>query len=154
MTTQQTPPVLTELKLTDQIREIVNGALSRGRPISLAYVDASGRPSLSFRGSTQAYDDTSLAIWVRNAHDGILGAVAKNPDVTLLYGDLSPDSRAFITFRGRARFEQAEAVRRQVYDNSPEPERERDKERKGAPLIIELDSVEGFVPGCMLKMRR
>ena len=152
MTTQQS--VLTEMRLTDQIRQIVDGALSRGRPISLAYVDASGRPSLSFRGSTQVYDETRLAVWVRNPHDGIVNAIARNPNVTLLFGDLDPRARAFITFRGRARFDDDDAARRTVYDNSPEAERDRDKERKGAPLIIELDSVDGFIPGCMLKMRR
>ena len=72
----------------------------------------------------------------------------------LLYGDLDPQARAFITFRGRARFDHDDAARRTVYDNSPEPERDRDKERKGAPLIIDLDSVDGFIPGCLLKMRR
>jgi len=152
--TQQTPPVLSELKLTDQIRQIVDGALMRGRPISLAYVDAAGRPSLSFRGSTQVFDETRLAIWIRNAHDGILGAVAKNPEVALLYSDLDPQSRAVVTFHGRARFDRNEAVARQVYDSSPEAERDRDKERKGLALIIDLDSVDGFIPGYLLKMRR
>ena len=154
MTTQQTPPVLAELKLTDQIKQIVNGALARGRPVSLAYVDTSGRPSLSFRGSTQAYGDARLAIWVRNPHDGIVSAIAKNPNVTLLYADLNPESRAFITFRGHARFDHDDATRRTVYDNSPEIERNLDKERKGAPLVIDLDSVDGMVPGYTLKMRR
>ena len=152
MTTQQTPPPLTELRLTDEIRQIVDGALARGRPVSLAYVDATDRPSLSFRGSTQAYGDTQLAIWVRNPHDGIVGAIARNPNVTLLY--LDPQAPALITFRGRGRFDHDDAVRRTVYDNSPEPERDRDKERKGAPLIIDLDSVDGFIPGYMLAMRR
>jgi hypothetical protein len=154
MTTQQTPPVLTELKLTDQIRQIVNGALARGRPVSFAYVDASDRPSLSFRGSTQVYDDMRVAIWVRNPHEGIVGAIARNPDVTLLYGDLNPQALAVITFRGRGRFDHDDAVRRRVYDNAPEPERNQDKERKGAPLIIDLDSVDGIIPGYMLRMRR
>jgi len=36
----------------------------------------------------------------------------------------------------------------------PELERGLDKERKGAPLIIELDSVDGMIPGHMLKMLR
>jgi hypothetical protein len=149
-----TAPVLTELKLTGALKQIVNGALMRGRPLSVAYVDAEGRPSLSFRGSTQAYSDTQLAIWVRNPHDGIVTAIARNSNVTLLYGDLDPAGRAFITFRGRARFDDSDAVRRTVYDNAPEGERALDKERKGRPLIIDLDSVDGIMPGAMLKMRR
>jgi uncharacterized pyridoxamine 5'-phosphate oxidase family protein len=154
MTTQQTPPVLTELRLTDQIKEIIDGALARRRPISLTYVDTNGRPSLSFRGSVQAYGDKQLAIWIRNPHDGILGAIAKNPEVALLYGDLDPAARAFLTFHGRARFDSDDAVRRKVYDSSPELERDRDKDRKGAALVIDLDSVDGLIPGWMLKMRR
>lgn len=154
MSTQQTPPVLTELKLSEALKQIIDGALARGRPISLAYADAEGRPSLSFRGSTQAYGDAALAIWVRNPHAGIVKAIAKNPNVTLLYGDLDPAARAFLTFRGRARFDDSEAVRRKVYDSSPEGERDRDKERKGRPLIIDLDSVDGFMPGAMVRMRR
>ena len=154
MTTQQTPPVLTELKLTDQIRQIVDGALARGRPLNLAYVDTSGRPSLSFRGSTQVHGDAQLAIWVRNPHDGIVSAIAKNLNVTLLYGNLDPAARAFITFRGRGKFDREETVRRRVFDNSPELERNLDKERKGGALIIDLDSVDGIVPGFALKMRR
>jgi len=154
MTTPQPPPVLTALKLPDALKQIVNGALARGRPISLAYVDRDGRPSLSLRGSTQAYSDTQLAIWVRNPHDGIVGAIAANPNVNLLYGDLDPQARAFITFRGRARFDDGDAARRAVYENSPEGERNRDKERKGRPLIIDLDSVDGIMPGAVLKMRR
>jgi hypothetical protein len=154
MTTQQTPPVLTELKLTDQIKQIVDGALARRCPIGFTYVDTNGRPSLSFRGSVLVYGDAQLAIWIRNPHDGIVNAIAKNPEVALLYGDLDPEARAFITFHGRGRFDSDESVRRRVYDSSPEVERDRDKERKGAALIIDLDSVDGLIPGSLLKMRR
>jgi hypothetical protein len=40
-----------------------------------------------------------------------------------------------------------------VYDDSPEIERNMDKERKGVALIIDLDSVDGFFAGNVLKMR-
>jgi hypothetical protein len=41
-----------------------------------------------------------------------------------------------------------------VYDNSAAAERDRDKERKGNALIIDLDTVDGFFAGGMLQMRR
>jgi hypothetical protein len=44
-------------------------------------------------------------------------------------------------------------VRRKVFDDSPEVERNMDKDRKGVPLIIDLDSVDGFFGGNVLKMR-
>src|SRR5271167_4942255 len=152
MATQHTPPVLTELKLSPALKETVNAALAHGRMMSVAYVSPEGRPELSFRGSVQAFSDTQLAIWVRNPAGGILSAVASgHPHIALLYGELGADSKAFVTFRGRGRVESAESVRRKVYDDSPEAERNLDRDRKGVALIIELDSVEGFFGGSVLK---
>lgn len=156
MTTPQAPPpVLTELKLTPALKELVNGALERGRMLSVAYVGPEGRPELSFRGSVQAFSDTQLAIWVRNPEGGILGAVrGGRPHISLLYGEMRPDYKAFVTFRGRGRIDDTDAARRRVYESSPEIERNLDKERKGLPLIIDLDSVDGFLAGTVLKLRR
>ncbi len=155
MATQNTPPVITELKLSPALQETVNTALARGRMMSVAYVSPEGRPELSFRGSVQAYSDTELAIWVRNPAGGILKAVTSgHPYIALLYGELGAESKAFVTFRGRGRVESSDSVRRKVYEDSPEAERNLDRERKGAPLIIDLDSVEGFFGGNVLKMRR
>ncbi len=156
MATQQTAPqVLTELKLPSALKDTINSALERGRMLAVAYVSADGRPELSFRGSVQAYSDTQLAIWVRNPEGGILAAVRNGkPHITLLYGELRPDSKAFVTFRGRGKIESSESARRTVYEHSPELERNLDKERRGLPLIIDLDSVDGIFGGSVLKMRR
>ncbi len=156
MATQQTaPPVLTELKLPAALKDTVNSALERGRMLAVAYVSPDGRPELSFRGSVQAYSDTQLAIWVRNPEGGILAAVRDGRShLTLLYGELRPDFKAFVTFRGRGRIDSSEAVKRIVYDHSPELERNLDKERRGLALIIDLDGVDGFFGGNVLKMRR
>ena len=154
-TPQPAPPVLTELKLTPALKELVNGALERGRMLSVAYVGENSRPELSFRGSVQTFSDTQLAIWVRNPEGGILAAVrGGRPHISLLYGEIRPDAKAFVTFRGRGRIDNADAVRRKVYDSSPEVERNLDKDRKGLPLVIDLDSVDGFFQGTVLKMRR
>ncbi|HTW73419.1 MAG TPA: hypothetical protein VMD56_00685 [Steroidobacteraceae bacterium] len=155
MNAPQTPPPETELKLTAALKELVNGALQRGRMISVAYVDLEGRPELSFRGSLQAHSDTQLAIWVRNPAGGILKAVAAgHAHIAALYGEASAQSRAFVSFRGRGRIDNSEATRRAVYDNAPAGERALDKEQKGVPLIIDLDRVDGFFQGEMLRMRR
>jgi hypothetical protein len=154
MTTQQTPPVLTELKLSPALKQTINTALARGRMMSVAYVSPEGRPELSFRGSVQAYSDTQLAIWIRNPVGGILKAVTSgHPHISLLYGELDAQSKAFVSFQGRGRVDSSESVRRKVYDDSPELERNLDKDRKGVALIIDLDSVDGFFGGNALKMR-
>jgi hypothetical protein len=147
-------PDNTELKLSPALKETVNTALARGRMLSVAYVSPEGRPELSFRGSVQALSDTQLAIWVRDPAGGIIKAVAGgHPHIVLLYGELGPESKAFVTFRGRGRVDPSEPVRRKVYDASPEVERSMDKDRKGVALIIELERVDGFFGGNPLKMR-
>jgi hypothetical protein len=147
------PPVLTELKLSSEMKQAVNTALESGRAIAIAYVDETGAPRLSFRGSTQAYSDTQLAIWVRNPQGGILSATKKNPAVALIYANHDPKARGFMNFRGRARIDESAEARRRVYEQAPEGERNLDKERKGVPLIIDLVSIEGFFGGARLQMR-
>jgi hypothetical protein len=148
------PPVLTELKLSSDMKDAVNTALMSGRAIAIAYVDEAHAPQLSFRGSTQAYSDTQLAIWVRNPQGRILSATKKNPAVALIYANHDPKARGFMVFRGRARIDESAEARRRVYEQAPEGERNLDKEKKGVPLIIDLDSVEGFFGGARLQMRR
>jgi hypothetical protein len=148
------PPVLTELKLSAEMKEAVNTALVSGRAIAIAYVDEAHAPQLSFRGSTQAYSDTQLAIWVRNPQGRILSATKRNPAVALIYANHDPKARGFMVFRGRARIDESAEARRRVYEQAPEGERNLDKEKKGVPLIIDLDSVEGFFGGARLQMRR
>ncbi len=150
--TPQPPPALTELKLTDAIQQAVNNSYMSGKPMIVAYVDENGQPSLSFRGSAQAYSDKQLAVWVRNPEGGILRGLAKNPRVTLLYRD--PETRATLQFRGVGRIDDSDAARRKVYDSSPEPERNADKEQKGKALIIDLERVDGFMPGLRVMMRK
>lgn len=147
------PPVLTKLELTAEMQQAVNTAFGTGKPLAIAYVDERGAPQLSYRGSTQAYSSTQLAIWVRNPEGGILAAVEQNPAVCLIYGNFDPNNRGFMTFRGRAHVDNGADARRLVYERAHEIERSRDPERKGVPLIIDLDSVDGFFGGARLQMR-
>lgn len=147
------PPVLTELKLSDDMKKAINTAFERMKPIAISYIE-NDAPKLSYRGSTQAYSDTALAIWVRMPDGPILDAVQKNPAVALIYGDFRTDGRDFMVFRGKARIDKSEAARKQVYENAHAFEQSQDKDRKGNALIIDLDSVEGFFGGALLKMKR
>ena len=148
------PPVLTELKLSAEMKRAINTALESGRAIAIAYVDENDAPHLSYRGSTQAYSDTQLAIWVRNPQGRILSAAKKNPAVALIYANHDPKARGFMSFRGRARIDDSAETRRRVYEQAPEGERNLDKEHKGVPLIIDLDSIDGFFGGARLQMKR
>jgi hypothetical protein len=143
---------MSKVVLNDALKQTINSALARGKPISVAYVDEAGQPQISFRGTVQTYGDSQLAIWVRNPEGGMLKAIEKRPSLALLYADLSPDSKAILTFKGRGRIDTSERARKQVYESSIELERNLDKERKGVALIIDLDSVSGLYGGQMLRL--
>jgi hypothetical protein len=148
-----TPQELTELKLSEEMKGAIDGAFGSGKPIAIAYVDESGAPQLSYRGSTQAFSDTQLAIWVRNPAGRILPSIAGNPAVSLIYGDFNPEDRRFMILRGKARRDDSDAARKQVYEGAHEFERNQDPERKGVAVIIDLENVTGFFGGARLNMR-
>ena len=146
------PPPVTELALTPEIVAAVNGALANATPVIVAYVDASGSPHLSLRGSTQAFGDQQLAIWIRDPQGGLLSAIEENPAIALWYRD--PAARTNYQFSGRARVAHDQAVRDVVYDNTPEPERNLDPRRLGVAVVVDLDKVEGAGPSGRFRMAR
>ena len=115
-------------------------------------MDERGQPRRSFRGSTQVFGDDQLAIWVRNPQGGLPGALASNPRVSLLYRSTQP--RMLLSFEGRGRVEHADATRATVYEQSPEPERTADPERRGVAVIVDLDRMAGFTPAGRVLMQR
>jgi hypothetical protein len=148
MTTQSPGPV----ELNDTIKDALGSALTDGKPVVVAYVDENGQPKLSFRGSTQVYSPTQVAIWVRNPEGGLQKALAKNPRLTLLYR--SPEPRMMLNIQGRGKFDDSEAVRNKVYESSPQSEQNADRERKGKALVIDVDRVNGMAPGAAFNMQR
>jgi hypothetical protein len=145
-----TPLVETD-KLPEFVKSRVNGALAADTPIVVAYVDGDGRPRTSLRGSVQAYSDTQLSIWVRASTTGIAVALGSNPNVELLYRD-NP-SRSTLIFKGKARVEADEAIRKQIFDDSPEVEQNHESWANGAAIIIDLSEVGGATPEGRVRMK-
>jgi hypothetical protein len=108
----------------------------------LSYVGADGQPVLSFRGSTQAYSDDQLAMWVRNADGAFIRAIRANPRVALMYRN--EEKRSTYQLQGRARVSEAPAERQRIFDASAAAERAHDFAMLGAAVIVDLDRVEGW----------
>jgi len=138
-----TPPPAAPIKLTDELKTLVDNALATRHTLILAYVGPDGQPILSFRGSTQAFSDDQLAIWVRNSDGLFLDSIKANHKVALMYRD--HDTKSTFQFQGRARISTDEAVRRRIYEKMGEAERNHDYARTGVALIIDLDRVEGWM---------
>lgn len=125
--------------LTEEMRTAVNNALDDGHPVISTSVGVDGQPSLAFFGSTQVYSDDQLAVWVRNREGGFLQRIAANPHVAFLYRN--PDFSQMWQFHGRARVVDDQQARDTIYDNSDKRERDRDPDRQGVAVVIDLDRV-------------
>lgn len=136
------PRPATALKMPADLKDRINNALAQRHPMLITYADETGQPNITFRGSTQAFSDTQLAIWVRNANGKMIRSIAKNPKVSLMYRD--EDAKATYIFQGRAHVDSSEAARRQVYDTMAQVERDHDFAKLGVAMIIDLDTVEGY----------
>ena len=130
------------LKLDDELKGIINTALSEHTPMVLASVDAQGQPRLTFRGSIQTYSDDQIGFWARNPGGGTMDNIAANPHVAMTMRN--PDTRVVLQLMGRARRVEG-AERERVYANAPEFEQRADAEKKGAAVIVDLDKVEAFL---------
>jgi hypothetical protein len=146
------PPEPTALRLTDDIKKAVNGALDNQTPMLIAYRDDGERIHLSYRGTVQAYSDDQLALWARDPQAGLPRNMVVHPQVTLFYND--PASRASYMFQGRARIESDPAAREKIFDNSDPREQYMDYHRRGAAIVVDLDRVEGRGPAGRVLMTR
>ena len=66
-------------------------------------------------------------------------AAGTNPKVALLYRNT--ETRVAWQFLGRGHVVTDEAARNQIFDSSPEFERNQDPERKGIAIVIDVDRV-------------
>jgi predicted pyridoxine 5'-phosphate oxidase superfamily flavin-nucleotide-binding protein len=130
------------LVLDDELKGVINTALSERTPMVLASVDAEGQPRLTFRGSVQTFSDDQVGFWARNPTGGTMDNIGANPRVSMIMRN--PDTRVVLQLIGRARRVEG-AEREQVYANAPEVEQRADAEKKGAGVIVDLDRVEGFL---------
>jgi predicted pyridoxine 5'-phosphate oxidase superfamily flavin-nucleotide-binding protein len=126
------------IKLTDQMRELIDPALARGCPCLVATVSKDGLPNVGYKGSVMVFDDESLAYWERTLQ-GTSENVEANPNVMVLFRD--PATRAAWRFVGQATVHKAGPLREQVMARTVPAELERDPDRKGSAVIIKVDKV-------------
>src|SRR5919112_1687809 len=137
------------IKLTDEMRNMVNPALANGCPCVLASVSGDGEPDIGYKGSMMVFDDESLAYWERTRRQHLKNITA-NPKVVVLFRD--GKSKAAWRFHGLAEVHDAGAIRDQIMARTAPAELEKDPERKGAAVVIKLDRVTNMA-GQVLQSR-
>lgn len=145
------PPQQVE-RIPAAVKAQINGALANGTPVCLCYVDQEGQPQQSLRGSTIAYSDTQLAVWLRNPAGGLARALATNDRLSLLYRDSR--TRSTIVVHGRGHVDDDPEVRRRVYERTPEVEQLHDTSRGGAALIIDVTRLQAGGPDGSYRLER
>jgi hypothetical protein len=140
------------IALSDELTTRINNSFTDGFPMLVAYVNGEGQARLSFRGSAHAHGADQLQFWARKAEGGVVEGIASNPKVTLMYRD--PSTRTTIFFYGQAHTATDQATTDRIYDESPEPERNADPEKKGVGVVVDLDLVQGRTPDGPLNLSR
>jgi hypothetical protein len=107
----------------------------------VATASPDGKPSIGLRGSVMAYGDFSLAYWERTFR---LGAenVESDPHVVILYRN--PATRQSWKFFGQAEIHRDGEVREDVMGKVVQAELDRDPDRNGVAIVVQLDRVEAM----------
>jgi hypothetical protein len=140
------------IELDDDIKRHVAGARDANKTLVLGYVGPDNAPHLSYRGGVHVYSADQLAIWVRSREGGLINAIAQNPQVALLYSNLDGEERRLFSFTGRARVD--ESANDLVWENTQQIEKERDPEKNGVAVIVDIDAVSGFGASGAFQMSR
>ena len=126
------------IKMTDEMRDLIDNAIANGTPCILATATKTGEPHMSYRGSVLVFDDTSLAYWDRGKRQ-LLQQIAENPHVCVLFRH--PQKRIVWQFLGEATIHSSGAVREQVMARVVQPELDRDPERQGVAIVIRVNKI-------------
>ncbi len=124
------------IELDADMQTAINNAFVDGYPIVWGSTGADGQPMATFFGTTQAFSDHELALWMRTPARGFLARIAENPKVTMLYRNTA--TRLAFQIHGEARVANDPDIDRRVYDNAAEAERNADPERKGMSVIVDI----------------
>jgi len=126
------------IKMTDEMRDLIDNAIANGTPCILATASTAGEPHMTFRGSVLVFDDESLALWDRSKRQS-LREMAENPHVPMLFRH--PQKRVVWEFLGEATIHESGPVREQVMTHVVQPELDRDPDRKGAAVVIRVNKI-------------
>ncbi len=126
------------IQLPENWQTALNNARIENKTPLWSSVEADGQPSIAYYGSTHAHSDHELSLWMRTSGRGFLRRIEGNPKVTMLYNDPTPESRLTLLIQGEAKRITDPALAKQIYDQSPEPERTADANMEGVAVLVDI----------------
>ena len=134
------------IKLTPLMKELLWTALADGHVALLGTVQSDGTPQISPKGSLAVFDDTTISFWERS-HRSTEKSLAHGARVCVYYRNPAkmkeiPYGGGTIRFYGNARIITDPAIREKIWENTVPAEQERDKDKTGVGVLIDIDRVE------------
>lgn len=133
------------IKITPVMKDLLDKALADNTPCLIGTASKDGRPQISPKGSVAVFDDDKLCYWERS-HRTAKQRVNENPNVMVYYRNPArkenPYRASCIRFYGKARLVTSGPDWEKAWSVTNHDEQIKDPEKKGAAVIIDLDSIE------------
>lgn len=136
------------INLPDEMRTAFENAMADRVPALVGSASSAGEPDIAYKGSVVVWDEENLAFWER-AKGTTLRNMEENQLVVVLYRN--PGTRQMWKLFGRARLLREGDLREEIMGRMPQVELDRDPERTGVAVLIEVDKV--FQAGSVLMTR-
>ena len=118
--------------------DAINNALAEGAPCVVATNGESGIPDIGYKGSVTVYDKDNLAYWERTRGQ-TLENLRRSPGIAVLF--FNRNRGKMLRFFGNATVLDEGPVREKIMAQTPQPELDRDPERKGVGVLIRVETV-------------
>jgi predicted pyridoxine 5'-phosphate oxidase superfamily flavin-nucleotide-binding protein len=134
------------ISMTPLMAELLDKALADGTACLVGTASKDGDPQISPKGSVAVFDEKTLCYWERSNRSS-LHHLKENPKVVVYYRNAAraaemPYAGGALRFHGKARVVPDGAVREQIWNKTIPAEQERDKEKKGVGVLIDVDKIE------------
>jgi len=126
------------INLTEQMSKLVDNALANGCPCIVSTASKSGEPDIGYKGSVMVFDNKSLAYWERTKRQHLKN-LTENPRIVVLFRD--PNAKVNFRFHGSAILHETGAVRDKVMARTVKAELDKDPDRTGVAVVINVDKV-------------
>lgn len=127
------------IEFTDEMKEAIAGAVADRVFVTIATASAAGTPDIAYKASMMIFDDDHLAFWERSLGQTYRNLL-ENPQCCLMFANFA--KRQSWKFLGVAQVLTEGELRQQVMDRTIQYELDQDPERKGAAILIRVDTIK------------
>jgi Pyridoxamine 5'-phosphate oxidase len=147
--------VLTVIKISPLMKELLSKALSDDTPCLVGTASREGRPQISPKGSLAVFDDQTLCYWERS-HRSSQAHLEENGHTVVYYRNAerageNPYRSSAVRFHGISRIVRGGPERERVWQLINEQERNKDAEKKGFAVLIDIYLIEELSGSVIMK---